>query len=154
MAGVPVKDIISGLISKAGKQDSLTVQEVFDTKVLPCGTAVSLSCGTYVSALTPDPFPSQTHICTQCVLGSQATEKMGAPGIECVIDIARQYHGKVPLAVASSGNKVPCTLQSYAPFPSSKHLVCEFLSSVRSDTHPLTPNDCPHPPIRTTCTSH
>jgi len=49
MAGVPVKDIISDLIAKAGKQDCLTVQEVFDTKVLPCGTAVLLSCGTYVT---------------------------------------------------------------------------------------------------------
>jgi len=65
------------------------------------------------------PFSPHKHICAQCVLGSQATEKMGAPGIECVIDIARQYHGKVPLAVASSGNKVPDTLAiacTHAPY--------------------------------------
>ena len=72
MAGVPVRDMIQKLIDKAGKGDSLTVQEVFETK---------------------------------CVFGFEAMKKMGAPGIPCVIDIARKYHGKVPLAVASSGNR-------------------------------------------------
>ena len=67
-----LESMIQKLIDKAGKGDSLTVQEVFETK---------------------------------CVFGFEAMKKMGAPGIPCVIDIARKYHGKVPLAVASSGNR-------------------------------------------------
>lgn len=31
--------------------------------------------------------------------------EIGTPRIEMVVDIARKYHGKVPLAVASSGNR-------------------------------------------------
>lgn len=42
---------------------------------------------------------------TKCKFGFEAMNKIGAPGIQCVIDIARKYHGKVPLAVASSGNR-------------------------------------------------
>ncbi len=32
-------------------------------------------------------------------------EEFGTPAIEAVLEIVKNYHGKVPLAVASSGNK-------------------------------------------------
>jgi beta-phosphoglucomutase-like phosphatase (HAD superfamily) len=72
LAGVPVKDIIAMLINEAGKQDELTVEEVFKTK---------------------------------CGLGEAAVKEVGTPVIECVVEIARKFHGKIPLAVASSGNR-------------------------------------------------
>jgi beta-phosphoglucomutase-like phosphatase (HAD superfamily) len=37
--------------------------------------------------------------------GSEAVVQVGTPKIQCVIDIAKKYHGKIPLAVASSGHR-------------------------------------------------
>lgn len=34
-----------------------------------------------------------------------AMEEIGTPGIACVIEIVKKYHGKIPMAVASSGVK-------------------------------------------------
>ena len=39
------------------------------------------------------------------VYGAKVVDDFGTPAIEVVIDIVRKYHGKLPLAVASSGNK-------------------------------------------------
>jgi beta-phosphoglucomutase-like phosphatase (HAD superfamily) len=38
-------------------------------------------------------------------LGENAVKNIGMPTIECVVEIAKRYHGVVPLAVASSGTK-------------------------------------------------
>ena len=35
--------------------------------------------------------------------GHESLKKMGQPAIECVVDIVKKYHGKLPMAVASSG---------------------------------------------------
>jgi len=38
-------------------------------------------------------------------IGSQMVVEIGIPKIDIVVDIAKKYHGKIPLAVASSGYK-------------------------------------------------
>ena len=35
--------------------------------------------------------------------GKESLKKVGQPAIECVVDIVKRYHGKKPMAVASSG---------------------------------------------------
>jgi HAD superfamily hydrolase (TIGR01509 family) len=50
--------------------------------------------------------PDIDDVCaTKKKVSFQTIAEIGTPPIEAVIDIARKYHGKVPLAVASSGNR-------------------------------------------------
>ena len=42
---------------------------------------------------------------TKDEFNKKAVREMGTPSIEVVVEIAKRYHGKVPLAVASSGDK-------------------------------------------------
>jgi HAD superfamily hydrolase (TIGR01509 family) len=50
--------------------------------------------------------PDIDDVCaTKKKVSFQTIAEIGTPPIETVIDIARKYHGKVPLAVASSGNR-------------------------------------------------
>lgn len=39
------------------------------------------------------------------VVGERCVKEVGTPLIECVVDIARKYHKKIPMAVASSGDR-------------------------------------------------
>ena len=42
---------------------------------------------------------------SKCEFGERAIAEVGTPRIECVCDVARKYKNKIPLAVASSGNR-------------------------------------------------
>ena len=51
-----------------------------------------------------DPKPSVEECCIhKKKVQMEIKKKVGTPGINVVIDIAKKYHGKKPLAVASSG---------------------------------------------------
>jgi beta-phosphoglucomutase-like phosphatase (HAD superfamily) len=50
--------------------------------------------------------PDVDKVCaTKKEISLVTVAEIGTPKIEVVVDIARKYHGKVPLAVASSGNR-------------------------------------------------
>ena len=42
---------------------------------------------------------------TKDKFNKKAIQEIGTPSIPVVVDIAKRYHGKIPLAVASSGDK-------------------------------------------------
>jgi HAD superfamily hydrolase (TIGR01509 family) len=44
-------------------------------------------------------------LATKKMFSKKAIEQIGTPAIEAVVAVARKYHGKIPLAVASSGNR-------------------------------------------------
>lgn len=44
-------------------------------------------------------------LASKTTFNKEAVAKIGTPAIDVVVSIARHYHGKKPLAVASSGNK-------------------------------------------------
>lgn len=75
LAGTPVRDIIQMLVDEALELDDRLEFDV-------------------------------DHIlATKKKYGSEAVISVGTPKIQCVVDIAKKYYGKIPLAVASSGHR-------------------------------------------------
>ncbi len=73
LAGIPVRDIIQMLVNEAHAADKRRNLDV--------------------------DFIFET----KKKYGAQSVVDVGTPKIQCVVDIAKKYHGKIPLAVASSG---------------------------------------------------
>lgn len=73
MAGIPVRDIIQTLVD--------------ETKYVKKGINLDVD----------------TIFAVKKAYGSEAVRTVGTPEIKCVTEIIRKYHGKKPMAVASSG---------------------------------------------------
>lgn len=77
--------------------------------------------------------PNLDDVCaTKSKYSHEAIRKIGTPKIDAVVAIARQYHGKIPLAVASSGNRehVLATLRANGIIDLFDHIVtCEDIAN-------------------------
>jgi beta-phosphoglucomutase-like phosphatase (HAD superfamily) len=95
-AGVPVKDIIKILISEKSIQPG------------------------------EPPLDVDEVANAKKVFSKQSAEEVGMPAIDCVVSIAKHYHGKIPLAVASSGfrENVHSSLKKNGIFDLFDAIVC------------------------------